>query len=262
MRLTRIVLTVLMVAACVPSFGSAQYAPKWQVGDWWVTKTWEESMSGKWVWHYTRYDIAGVEKVDHHNCYVLEVRFQGSKGTLSKVNDLFYVRTDDWLVIRRKVTRMYNDTLLSPVTKDYPLGLFGPFLAGEPRLPRFPLQLGNPDTTFKRQTRDDCAADLREISRSADSALVKRLLDEGDSTGGRVVRPTGEVFAVRSEIGGNLGPEPLPGPGESRITQSLQLWCADQPWRVFEELVQYNGPKRTRRVEERSWLIASGHAAR
>jgi hypothetical protein len=110
--------------------------------------------------------------------------------------------------------------------------------------------------------RDDCAADLREISRSADSALVKRLLDEGDTTGGRVVRPTGEVFAVRSEMGGNLGLGPLPGPGESRITQSFQLWCKDQPWRLFEELVLYRGEKRVRSVVEWSWLISSGHSGR
>jgi hypothetical protein len=219
-------------------------------------------MSGDWVWDHMRYDIVGVQKVGGRDCFVLETRFQGPKGTLARTKNVLYVRTDDWLVVRQAVTTTFHDTLLPPVITDCPLGQFGPFQGGELRLPRFPLQLENPDTTFKRQMRDDCAPDLREISRNADSALVKRLLDEGDTTGGRVVRPKGEVFAVRSEMGGNLGPDPLPGPGESRITQSLQFWCDDQPWRLFEELVLYRGVKRVRSVVERSWLISSGHSGR
>jgi hypothetical protein len=254
-------LVALVFAACLPSVGSSQYAPKWRVGDWWVVKTLQRSMSGLgrgWDWNYTRYDIVGVEKVREQNCYVLKTRHQGRDGVLSRVPYVFYVRTDNWLVVREVVTTTFNDTLLSPVITDCPLGLFGPFTS-EPRLPRFPLQLENLDTAFRLKKRDDCSAWLREMSDVAGTNQVSRLLDEGDTAGGRVVRPSGVVYRVRSELGGNLEPV-LPGPGEKRITQSLQLWCLDQPWCVYEELVQYNGEKLVPFVEERSWLIASGHA--
>lgn len=255
------VLFALAVAALAPTLLVAQYAPKWQVGDWWVVKTWQQSMSGLgrgWEWKYSRYDVVGIEKVGGQDCYVLQVREQGRKGTLSKARNVLYVRTDSWLVVRQALTTgRYSDSLPTPVTRDYPLGLFGPFLAGEPRLPRFPLLPVNPDTLFRLQKRDDFSADLREISRVADPELARRLLAEGDTAGGRAIRPTGKVYEVRSELAGNLVLDSLPGQRE--IVQSLQLWCDNQPWRLFEELVDYSGVKHTRRVEERSWLITVGH---
>jgi hypothetical protein len=261
MRLDRVVLTALAVAVSVPAACLAQYTPQWHVGDWWVTKTWERSMSGRRVWHYMRYDIVGVEKVDDRDCFVLETRHQSRPdGALARTKQALYVRRDDWLVVRKVSTRMYNDKLLPPDTLNCPLGLFGPFHGGEPRLPRFPLQPGRSDTAFRLQKRNDCSAYLREISSIADSALVMRLFDAGDSTGPRVMRPTGVVFQARSELGGNLEPGPLPG--QKRIVQSLQFWSEDQPWRMYEELVQYDGPKLTRYVEQQAWLIASGHTRR
>jgi hypothetical protein len=251
-RLARIILTALVVAVCVPSVGSAQYAPKWHVGDWWIVKSGGKSRSGSWVWSYMRYNITGVEKVDGRDCLVLETRRQSRPdGAPARTSHLFSVRKEDWLVVRDVSTRMYSDTLLPPETLNCPLGLFGPFRAGEPRLPRFPLQLGNTDTTFKLQKLDYCAADLREISSVADSALVSRLLDDGDTTGGRVVRPTGVVYQVRNELSGT-----------EQIVQSLQFWCDDLPWRLYEEFVQYDGPHLTKHVVGRSWLIASGRAGR
>jgi hypothetical protein len=258
------VLLALAVVALAPALGVAQYAPQWRVGDWWVVKTSEPSNSGfggGWEWNYTRYDVVGIEKVGKRDCYVLETRDQGPRGTLSKTKNVLYVRTDNWLVVRQVVTTTFHDTLLPPVITDYPLGLFGPFRAGEPRLPRFPLQPGNnTDTVFRFQRRDDFSAWLREISEVADSALVKRLLDEGDTTGGRVVHPTGAVYEVRSELGGNLGPGPLPG--EREILQSIQLWSDDLPWRLYEAVVDYRGPKHVGRVQERSWLVAVGKRGR
>jgi hypothetical protein len=88
--------------------------------------------------------------------------------------------------------------------------------------------------------------------------LVKRLLGEGDSTGEPVVKPKGTVYVVRSELGGDVAPGA--SPGQRNIMQSLQLWCDGQPWRLFEELVDYRGPKHTRFVQKRSWLIAVGHS--
>jgi len=188
---------------------------------------------------------------------MLETRLTGPNGEpATRTKDVLYVRMNDWLVVRQEIGHTYNDTVCPHWVRNAPLGLFGPFQWGEPRLPRFPLRLGDPDTTFKLMKRDDGLAELREISRSADSATVKRLLDDGDSVGRHVVRPTGVVYQVRNELGGDLGTD------NSRIVQSLQFWSNDQPWRVYEELVQYDGSKPTRRVVERSWLIASGHKER
>jgi hypothetical protein len=251
-----VVLLAIAVAACAPAVASAQYAPKWRVGDWWVVKTWHESVSGEWVWDHTRYDIVGVEKVHKRNCLVVESRDQGPSGRLSDAHIAFYVRMDDWLVVRQVIAYMYCDVLRHD-TLECPLGLFGPFPAGEPRLPRFPLRLANQDTAFRIKRRDDCAADLREMARIADPAEVKRLLKEGDTGGGRVVRPTGVVYQVRNECGGNRFPGPPPGRRE--VVQSFQLWCDEEPWRVYEELVYYHGLELSRDVTERSWLVASGH---
>ena len=258
------VMLVLAIAALAPSLGVAQYAPKWHVGDWWVTKTLRELLTGagkEWVSDYMRYEILGVEKVHSRDCFVLEARPQGRPdGAPAKIREVYYVRRDDWLVVRRTMTRTYNDTLLPAYTEDCPLGLFGPSPAGEPRLPRFPLRLGDPDTTFKRQRRQHGFAELREISTLADPAAVKRLLDEGDSANVRVVRPTGAVYQVRVEAGGNLAPGPFSD--DPRITQSLQLWREGQPWRLYEEYVQYIGKRRARFVTERSWLVAVGHSGK
>jgi hypothetical protein len=249
------VLLALAVAALVPSLGMAQYAPKWHVGDWWVTKTWHKSMSGEWEWDHMRYRIVGVAKVDKKDCFVVESRFQEPGGVLSSEKIAYYVRTDNWLVVRQVMTYTYKDQPRAD-TLNRPLGMFGPFQAAEARLPRFPLA-NNADTVFRLKVRDDCAAMLREISTIADSARVNRLLADGDTSGERVVRPSGIVCQVRSEMGGNLDPGPLPG--EKLITQSLQLWSDDQPWRVYEELVGYHGPDLKRFVIERTWLVASGH---
>jgi hypothetical protein len=110
---------------------------------------------------------------------------------------------------------------------------------------------------FKPRKLDDYSAWLREMTSIADPASVKRLLNEGDTTGGRVVRPSGVVCQVRTEAGGNLGLRAQPP--ERRIVQSLQLWSDDLPWRVYGELVQYDGRNPIWRVVERNWLVASGH---
>ncbi len=253
------VLLALTIVALAPSLGVAQYAPKWHVGDWWITKEWRfYSVTGKPYWHYTRYDIGGIERVRNRNCYVLETR-GSSRPNISKsgaAGNVLYVRTDDWLVVRHVLT-IGGYKPQPPIVRDCPRGLFGPF-PEEPELPRLPLRLGDPDTAFRKQKRDDGSAYLREISSVADPELLKRLLAVGDTLGSQAVRPSGTVYQVRVEMGGNL--EPGPFPGELGITQSLQFWCEGQPWRVYEEHVQYEGKKRARYVTGRSWLIASNHA--
>ena len=248
------------MALCVTALwgmSSGQYAPHWQVGDWWVTKVWQQFEGGSWLWHLERCDVAAIAKVDSSDCFVLKIRVQSSKGNLVPTGSDFYVRISDWRVVRRVTTRARASGLLPPDTSNYPLGLFGPY-KDEPRLPQFPLQLGTKaDTMFRLRQRNDSSALMREISRFADPALVKRLLDDGDTTGRHVVRPTGTVYQVWSEMESDLKSDSTPG--AKRITQSLQLWCKDWPWRLYEELVQYDGPKPTRWVAERTWLIKSGH---
>ena len=220
-----------------------------------MTKTFGESPGGDGpVWSYRRYDVVRVAKVGKRDCFVLMTRTAGLHGELERDTTLLYVRVDDWLVVRTEVTHTYADTICPRWVWNTPLGQFGPDEAL--RLPRFPLRPGDPDTTFKLMKRDDGFAELREISSIADSASVERLLNEGDSVGRLVLRPTGIVCQVRNELGGDLGTD------NSLIVQSLQLWSDDLPWRVYEELVHYTGPKSVRRVIERAWLIASGHSAR
>jgi hypothetical protein len=254
------VLFALAVVVLVPSLGLAQYTPQWHVGDWWVVKRWRDLRSSRgvvWGWDYRRYDVTGIEKVGQNDCYVLEIRGDRRPnirrdGTAGRV---LYVRADSWLVVRETEANWSRGKPRPPSVRNFPLGLFGPFV-GEPRLPRFPLQLMSQDTAFKREKRDNCLADLREISCPADSALVKRLLAEGDTVGDRVVWPKGAVYAVRSELGGEH--DPGSPSGRKYIRQSLQLWSDDLPWGAFEELVGYNGHYGARSVTERSWLIAVG----
>jgi hypothetical protein len=257
-RLTRVILTALGVATCLPSVGSSQYAPKWRVGDWWVVKTWVLSSEyGISKWNYARYHVAGAKRVGNRACYVLETYPLRPDSVSPKSKDMFYVRTDDWLVVRRTATNMQDGRLHPPQTTNYPLGQTGPFRGGL-HLPRFPLQLGNPDTTFRLARFEGFSAWLRELNDVADSSVVNRLLSECESDGGRSLRPAGKVYRVSNEADRRLEPDEEYG-NQAQMIQSLQLWSEDLPWRVYEELVQYDGPSRFRTVLARSWLIAVGH---
>jgi hypothetical protein len=254
------VLLALAVVALVPSLGTAQYTPKWQVGDWWITKTWwyrETGHGSSWEWKYLRYDVAGINKVGQNDCYVVEIRGD-RQPKIEGVGDpgiVMYVRTDNWRLVRREMARFFGGKRIAPDVYDTPRGLVGPFVS-EPRLPKFPLQLMNPDTAFKMEDSICLPAYLREISRPADSALVRRLIADGDTGDTRGIRPTGAVFEVRCEMAGNMVPGSKTGPRD--ITQSLQLWSDDLPWRAFEELAEYGDRNSARRVIDRSWLIAVG----
>ena len=262
------VLLALAIAALAPSFGVAQYTPKWHVGDWWLTKTLAVPPEGGGpVWRYKRYDVVRIGKVGKRDCYVLQTVSSGPKAKKGLDTVLYYVRVDDWLVVREDVARFYSDKPRGMAIMPAPLGLFGPH-PGELALPRFPLRLDDPDTTFKLTMRERGPAELREISSTADPATVKRLLDVGDSATVKglfgwvdstripALRPAGIVYQVRNELGGDLGTD------NELIIQSLQFWCDDLPWRVYEEHVQYTGPNLVRRVERRTWLIACGRGGR
>ena len=259
---SRALLLALLVSACARQFttgGKTSYTPKWHVGDWWVIKTWEPATSGladDSNRSYRRYDVAGVEKIGRQDCYVLRAASPDRGGGSSGPDVVWYVRTDNWLVVRQILfSGPYGS--VAPDTVESHLGLVGPLFGGEQCLPRFPLKPEGLDTMFKPRRLEDYSAWSREISSVAEPASVKRLLEEGDTAGGRVVRPTGVVFEVRTEAGGELGLRAQP-PGR-RIIQSRQLWSHNQPWRVYGELAHYDAANPVWRVVERSWLVAVGH---
>ncbi len=268
MRARYVLTAILAVTVLLPNLGVAQYAPKWHVGDWWVVKTWDlSSLYGISKWKYTRYDVVGVQKVGNRACYVLEAYPVQPGGVPPKTKDVFYVLRDDWLVVRRTTTSTKSGRLRPLQTTDYPLGQRGPCRGGL-HLPRFPLRLGDSDTTPRLVRFGNYSARLREMSDTADSSLVNRLLSECDSAGGRVLQPTGRVYQIRDdedrilepdEEGWNQARSVLGLRGDRSIVQGLQLWSEDLPWRVCEELFQYDGPNRFRTVLARSWLIAVGH---
>ncbi len=244
----------LFACLCFASFwGGAprQYTPVWKDGDWWVTKVWQQLEKGGSLWHLERYDVDGSARVETSDCFVLKKRLQSYRGTVMQVGSDYYVRKSDWRVVRRVTFR----SAIAADTSNYPLGLSG--AVGEPRLPHFPLRLrARPDTTFRPRERSDSSVLVREFARAAGPALVKRVLDEGDTTEPHVFRPTGKVYEARSEFKSDSAP------GTERITRSLQLWCNEQPWRLYEEFTEYDSLQPGRTVMERTWLVASGHAAR
>lgn len=253
----------LLACLCFTSFWGAaprQYVPAWKAGDWWVTKVWQQIENGSSLWHLERYDVDVIAKVDTSDCFVLKERLQSYKGTVMQVGSDIYVRRSDLRVVRRVTFGYGNDRRLLADTSNYPSGQFGPLAGGEPRLPRFPLRLGGKaDTVFRPRQRNDSSMLVREMAGVAAPAVVKRLLDDGDTTDRRVVRPAGKVYEARCESSSELQSDSTPA--TKRITQSLQLWCKEQPWRLYEELAQYDGPQPIRSVVERTWLVASGHTA-
>ncbi|MBM3330467.1 hypothetical protein FJY68_01290 [candidate division WOR-3 bacterium] len=262
MRWTRVALTALAVAACARQFtagGKMNFAPRWRVGDWWVVKTWEPARVDPAVdsgCSYKRYCVAGVETVEQQDCYVLRAEAQDRRNGTSRDDFVWYVRTDNWLVVRQVLFSGPRDNV-APETVVSASGLVGALFGGEQCLPRFPLKPEEVDTMFQPRKLEDYAAWQREISGVADAASVQRLLDEGDTVGGRVVRPRGIVYQVRTESGGEIGLRAQPA--ERRIVQSLQFWSRSRPWRVYGELLQHDADNPVWGVVERSWLVASGH---
>ncbi|MBM3314562.1 hypothetical protein FJY71_01785 [candidate division WOR-3 bacterium] len=252
----------LMMLACLPSVGSAQYTPRWQVGDWWVIKTLGKFKSHNWGWRRHRYEVLRMEQVNGRDCYVLESR--DPDGRPQGVRELYHIRTDSLLPIRLTHIWAQSNRLLPPAMNDYPEGIRGPECP-DLRLPCFPLDtVFVRDTMFTSQRRAGSYWDLRDVSRVADSVAVRRLLDAGDSCRERVLRPAGgPVYAVRSEAAG--GPPPLPPPPGQPwplVWQTCQLWCDTWPWCVYEERIAIDNRSGTRRLSRRSWLIEVGHSGR
>jgi hypothetical protein len=257
-RLSNIVLTALAVAVCVPSVGSSQYAPQWHVGDWWVVKERCTDMRGGRHWQHRRYDVLKMEKVDGQDCLVLQRGDTASPGNGPRT--LYYVRSDNWKIVREVDYFWQQGQLVGPSTFECPQGMFGP-LPGEPHLPLFPLDtVIVRDSTFREYHVARSWAWLRQSSGLADSALLKRWLTEPDTLAGRPVPPgRGRMFSVLCELG---VPRDSSGPAV-RYAYSLQLWSEDLPWRLYEERGQYVPPgSSTRYVDVRTWLIRHGRSGR
>ena len=248
------VLLALAVALLAPSLGVAQYTPKWQVGDWWIVKVWESSMGGDMQWLPNRYDVLGVEKVGGADCFVLQEKIADTTASRDGVRNLFYVRTDNWRIVRMDMYLRQAGKLLGRRTFNCPEGAFGPTPL-HPRLPLFPLDTaGVQDSTFRDCPAISSWASLRQFSGPADSALLNRYLNEPNPSGGRPVQPRGgAMFSVLSEMGAPRDSIVVPS------VYSLQLWSRDYPWRLYEEQGQY-APDGTRQPRSRSWLVARGRS--
>jgi hypothetical protein len=257
-RLTRIILTALAVAVCMPSVGSSQYTPQWRVGDWWVVKVWKSDLHDGMRWRPQRYDVSGIEKVDGADCFVLQEKIGDTTPATDGERILYYVRTDNYRVIRKDEYFRQAGKLVGPRTSNCPEGMFGPTPL-QPRLPLFPLDSVAPrDSTFHDYQTVLSWAALRQFWGAADSALLNRYLSEPNPSGGRPVQPRGgKTFSVLSEEGAPREP----GGPDVPHTYTLQLWSTDYPWRLYEEWGQYAPPgSGARQPGERSWLIACGRS--
>lgn len=247
------VLFALAVAAFAPSLGVAQYTPKWHVGDWWVTKTWQPAVSGRMRWELQRYDVLGIEKIGKAECLVLQEKTGDTTTSQDGARDLYYVRTDNYRVVRVEAYSPQAGKLQGG-RYNIPDGLFGPTPL-QPRLPWFPLGSGSvQDSTFRDSRTVAGWAWLRQFSGPADSAVLERFRGEPDSFRGSTVLPgDGKMFFALSELGAPRGP----GGTNVPCGYSLQLWSEAYQWRLYEELGQY-APDGARQPDSRSWLVAWG----
>jgi hypothetical protein len=251
---SRAVLLTLAFAAVAPSPGRAQYTPRWHVGDWWIVKVWEPDLVGGMRWRPHRYDVLRVEKAAGADCFLLQHKVGDTTPSVQGDRSLYYVRTDNYRVIRKVEYIRQAGKIVGPRTFDYPEGLFGPDPL-HPRVPQLPLGPAVAQDTMFR----DCGttlgwASLRQSSGLADSALLKRYLSGPNQSGGRPVPPRcGEMFFALSE---EAAPREPGGPAVP-LMYSFQIWSEDYPWRLYEEDGLY-APDGTRLSRSRGWLIAWG----
>jgi hypothetical protein len=257
MRLDRVVLTALAVAVSVPAACLAQYTPQWHVGDWWVVKVRYPSMTGHgWQWQHERYDVLKIEKVDGKDCFVL--RRGDAASPDSGDRKLFYVRDDNYSVVRRVAYYRQAGRLVGPVSSDFPTGTLGP--RSSMLLPAFPLNVTTgSDTAFRLRISGTEVVNSRQSVGIADSILVNHCLAALDSSGSHAVDTRGRaVFSILTEEGAPQEPSGLDVP----CTYGLQLWSEGYPWRLYEEHGSYARGSGVRLPAESSWLVACGSAER
>jgi len=254
MRGRRVLLAVLAAGVLVPAVTSAGpqgFAPKWRVGDWWIVKSRMGSLAGhgQRQWQYDRYDVLSMDKIGGRRCYVLQQGMTESPG--SGPRKLYYLRADDFRIVRKVEYFRQAGKLVGPCTSDFPEETAGPD-PGE-LLPLFPLRSATAqDSAFRHYVKGGY---LRQVSGPADSALLRNCLNDPDTSRGHSVQPRGgRMYSVLCESG---------TPRDSATVAyvySLQLWSTDYPWRVYEEWGQYTPPGSSSRQSNcRSWLIAVGH---
>jgi hypothetical protein len=216
-------------------------------------------------WQPWRYDVLGTEKIEGKNCFVLQKKVGDTTPAQDGPRSLYYVRTDNWRIVREVEYFWQHGKLLGPNTLNCPQGMFGPF-PGEPRLPLFPLDTASVrDSTFRQYHVARFWARLRQFSGPADSTLLNRYCEEPDTSGGRPVPSGGSrVLFALSELGDSQHPSRSLGDSNGIVPAdySIQLWNSDYPWCLYEELGQYARESGARLSEERSWLIRCGHTGK
>lgn len=247
--------------ATLCSVAQAQFTPQWHVGDWWIVKQWCTDLRGGMDWRPWRYDVLGIEKVGGKDCFVLQAKLGDTTPARDVGQDLFYVlfyvRKDNWRIVREAEYYRQAGKLRGPGTRNYPTGMFGP-RPDQSCLPLFPLDTASvQDSTFRLYGRiHGSVGYLRHFSGLADSGLLNRYRSDPDTSGGRPVQPGGgTMFAALSEGG---------TPRDGSIVPSsydLQLWSSDYPWHLYSEGGQYLR-EGVRSQEKRSWLIRCGRSGR
>jgi hypothetical protein len=246
----------LLLAATSTKLCLASFAPQWQVGDWWVTKS--NHISGKVGWRlmydYRRYDVIRIDSVGGHPCYVLQVEYRDYTTTPGNLRDAYYVRMDNWAVVRQIAYSRGNRGFEEMSHWDSPRGQVEYIEAG-PSLPHFPLS-GKPTSRripLPRRDGGTVPRYFRDSSATADSTVVTQWLDEDrDAPFVRVSRPSGVAYYLyHIESDANRATQ--------RRSYSNQIWCKNQPWRLYE-LRQLDYSPFT--ITQKSWLIASGHAGK
>jgi len=179
----------------------------------------------------------------------MRVEYRDHATTPGNLRDECYVRTDNWAVVRQVSYSRGNRGFGVMSHWDSPDGQIGTSglclphfpLKGKPATHQIPLPRGKSGTTQHY---------FRDSSASADPALVTQWLDsDPDAPFVRVSRPSGVLYYfyhVESEADSVT----------KRRTYSSQIWCSNQPWRLYDlRYLDYSYFT----VTQKSWLISSGH---
>ena len=252
-----VLMQILAATALLPSLGVAQYKPRWHVGDWWIVKEQGPSLTGRDPhWQTDRYDVLGTQDVEGQDCFVLQQKTGDTTASRDGERFLYYIRTDNWRVIRMETYLSRAGKLRGPGVSNYPEGMSGfhPFGVW---FPLFPLDIAAVhDSAFHIYAGTYGAQDLRQFASIADSALMNRYLSDPNPEAGRPGRlGAGKMFSVLSEMGASRESTVVPS------VYNLQLWSTDYPWRLYEEEGQYTIDG-NRQSNWRTWLIAWGHSGK
>jgi hypothetical protein len=257
----RFLLVLLLLAVAIPAVCSAGFTPRWQVGDWWETRS--TVFKGKVGWRiaypYRRYNIIRMAVVDGCSCYVLQVEYRRHRSEKGVSREEYYVRADGWIVVRQVILGRGRRGFETHLTWNFPGGQRGPNETSL-CLPSFPLgeAVSTDSIPLPPHENDNSTRYLLVRTGTAESAVAASCLVAGDTQDEPVLRPSrGAVYSYWLES--DCAPVQAGAGQRQRMEYSIQLWCKSQPWRLYDEreFSLYH-----RRVLSQSWLIASGHASK